>query len=429
MSKLRPDNYDARPRTVVFVESSAAMGGVQFSTLYLAQRLSRTHWHPLVVCPEEGDLTRACREAGIETRVLGQSKLWSTSVRVGSRLRIPNLFAWARNGWAIVAAARKLKRLLIESRPDLVVTKGLPAHFFGGLAARQLRIPCVWHVQDFISERNFGIYRRLFAQAARWLPKQIIADGHTIRQQLPKSLLPRVTVIHNGIDPDIFRPGVDGAAVRQEFGIPANHLVIGHAGRVTPWKGQHFLIEAFAGLARENPNATLLIVGAPVFDNDLYLRRLHNTVVRLGLDKRVVFAGYRHDLPNVLAAMDVFAFTSLEKDTSPLTLLSAMSCGLPIIAFDIAGVRELIDGDDQIRLVPLADVSELRHALAELASDTKLRQQLGASVRNLVTARFNLGDCTAQIATVLTDALRMSQDAKQSVTTPSAVTSKLGDCA
>src|SRR5258706_10854108 len=89
------------PRTVVFVESAAAMGGVQFSTLYLAQRLNRERWKPIVICPEEGDLTQACRDAGVETQVLNQPSLLSTSVRVGSQLRLPNPLAWAWGGYAI----------------------------------------------------------------------------------------------------------------------------------------------------------------------------------------------------------------------------------------------------------------------------------------------------------------------------------------
>src|SRR5438132_848493 len=119
----RKKQFDT-PRAVVFVESAGAMGGVQFSTLYLAQRLDRTRWKPIVVCPEDGELTRMCRDVGVETHVLEHMGLRSTSVRVGSTLRIPNPGAWAWNGYAIGAAARKLRRFLTQSQPALVVTKG-----------------------------------------------------------------------------------------------------------------------------------------------------------------------------------------------------------------------------------------------------------------------------------------------------------------
>ncbi len=392
-------------KTVVLVESAAAMGGVQFSTLYLAQTLDPAQWKLIVLCPEEGDLTRACRHSEIEVHVLPQPRLWSTSIRVGA-VRWPNPAAWAWDLRLIATAARRLRRFLIQCSPDVVMTKGLSAHFLGGLAMRKLRLPCVWHVQDFISEQTMGIYRRIFGLAARWLPDQIIVDGRTIAEQLPRSLQSRITVIHNGVDTNVFRPDLDGVPVRRSLGIPDDHLVMGHVGRVTPWKGQHYLIEAFARIANDHPNLTLLLVGSPVFDNDSYQRRLLSLTAQFDLEDRIKFAGYRRDLPDVLAAMDIFAFTSTEKDTSPLALLSAMACGLPVVAFDIAGVRELLAHEDQFLLVPAENVFELSRALSRVIADEKLRRVLADAARKQATNEFGLEKYRERIEQVLRDALR-----------------------
>ncbi len=391
-------------QTIVFVESAAAMGGVQFSTLYLVQTLDPERWRCVVVCPEDGDLVNACREAGIETHVLPQARLWSTSVRVGG-MRVPNPFAWAGDFALITKSALSLRAFLKKLSPDLIITKGLPSHFLGGLAARKLRAPCVWHVQDLISERSFGIYRRALGWAARALPARIVVDGKAIADQLPRSLQSRTTVILNGVDTNVFSPEVDGTAARREFAIAADEVVIGHAGRVTPWKGQHYLIEAFALIAKENPKTTLLLVGAPVFDNDSYQRRLLTTVEELGLQGRVKFAGYRHDLPALLAAMDVFAFTSIEKDTSPLALLSAMSAGLPIVAFDIDGARELMATPDQFLLTPVKDVAALSGALARLVVDHSLRQRLGNAARAQALSDLSLERYRSRMEHVFSDTL------------------------
>jgi glycosyltransferase involved in cell wall biosynthesis len=379
---------DTARRRIIFVESAAAMGGVQFSTLYLAQNLDRSKWKPIVLCPEEGDLTRACRDSGIEVRVLPQPRLWSTSVRMGA-VRLPNPAAWAWDVGLIAMAASRLRRFLVHCSPDVVVTKGLSSHLLGGLATRKLRTPCVWHVQDFISERSFGIYKRAFGLVARWLPEQIIVDGASIAEQLPRPLQSRVTVIHNGVDTNIFRPRLDRNTVRRELGLPIDQLVVGHVGRLTPWKGQHYLIEAFARISGEHPTTTLLLVGSPVFDNDKYELRLRTMVAQLGLADRVKFAGYRHDLAGVLSAMDIFAFTSIEKDTSPLALLSAMSCGLPIVAFDIAGVKELMTSE-QCSLVPAGQVRALVDSLKALITDEALRQRLALKAREAVMNGLSL---------------------------------------
>lgn len=368
------------------------MGGVQFSTLYLAQSLDRSRWHPIVICPEDGDLPRACEAAGIETRVVRYPKLRSTSVRVGSSIRLPNLFAWVWNAIALVRAKRALRKEFIRTAPDVVVTKGLASHFIGGLAARACATPCVWHVQDLISERSLGVYRRIFAFAAARLPQHIIVDGAAIKKQLPSRIHSRVSVIHNGVDTSVFRPGLDGSAVRREFGIATEQVVIGHVGRITPWKGQHYLIEAFRRIANRYPETVVLMVGSPVFDHDGYEQRLKSMVAEFGLGQRVKFAGYRHDTPQVLAAMDVLAFTSIEKDTSPLALLSAMASGLPIVAFDIEGVRELDDTGKVFALARVADVDALTESLSSVLSDTstceELRQHARAAAERLSLDRY-----------------------------------------
>ena len=376
--------------TVVFVESAAAMGGVQFSTLYLAQHLDPAKWRPVVVCPEEGDLTRACSSSGIAVQILDCPRLRSTSFQIGRNFaRVPNPVNWTWDGWATLVAARKLARLLKQVKPDLIVTKGLFSHFYGGLAARHLGIPCVWHVQDFISERFWKLYQRFFGQLARWIPDHVVVDGASISRQLHRTVPDRITVVHNGVDTQVFRPDLDGRSIRQSLGIAPDAIVVGHVGRMTPWKGQHYLLEAFASIAAAAENVYLLFAGAPVFESDAYQRRLEKLTSRLGLDNRVKFAGYRHDLPLVFAAMDVFAFTSVEKDTSPLTLFSAMSSGLPVVAFDIEGVREVLPPGEQI-VVPVGDAGSLSLSIQKLLFDVALRQRLAASARRHAESEFGI---------------------------------------
>ena len=414
---------DTNRNTVVFVESASAMAGVQFSTLYVAKALDPSRWCPIIVTPSQGDLNEACRQASIEAHVLRYPRLWSTSLRLGRRYRLPNPFAWMYNALVTFQAVRRLRSFLETVSPDVILTKGLSSHFIGGLAARKSGIPCVWHAQDFISERNLGIYRRIFGLAAKKLPKHVIVDGATIKSQLPHSVHSRVSIILNAVDTNEFQPGLDGSGVRKELGIPAGHLVIGHAARITPWKGQHHLIEAFARLANDYPNVTLLFAGSPVFDHDVYERRLRRMAAVFGLSDRVKFAGYRRDLPDVMAAMDAFTFTSVEKDTSPLALLSAMSSGLPIVAFDIEGVRELVKSDELL-LVPTGDTDSLTRSLCLLISDAQLRQRLAHNARRAAETKFNLELYVNRIDEVLLNACsgkpaeRLAEDLRSSASSP-----------
>jgi glycosyltransferase involved in cell wall biosynthesis len=375
--------------TIAFVESTARMGGVEFSTLYLVQHLGQC-WKAFVICPEDGDLPLACRSAGVPVYILPHLPLHSTSIGIGNHWRLPNPAAWVWDLAVVFQAARGLAPFLAQARPDLVVTKGMFSHFYGGLAAKWLGIPCIWHVQDFVSERFFGIYRRIFGLVARWLPDHVIVDGGPIAWQLPQALQERITVIHNGVDTEVFRPDVDGREVRQELGIPSDALVIGHVARMTPWKGQHHLLEAFLQIAPEFPKAYLLFVGSSVLGKDTYEHRLRRRALESRFSDRVIFAGFRNDLPQVLAAMDIFVFTSVEKDTSPLAFLSAMAAGKPIIATSIPGVRELVRDGVDVLLVAPGDVSGLSKALRHILTDASLRARLGKEAREKAVREFSV---------------------------------------
>lgn len=377
-------------RKVVMIESAHEMGGVEFSTLYLASHLDPGVWEAVVVCPGEGSLSTACRESGVRVVIVPMPSLRSTSFRVGwGDFRLPNPISWVWNAFAVLQAAGRLRAFLARERPGLVLTKGMYAHVCGALAARRSGIQCVWHVQDLISERHGGLYRKVFGWLAQVLPDGIVVDGTPIARQLPHSLRNKVEVVFNGVDAQVFHPGLDGRALRDELGITPEQLVIGHAARLTPWKGQHHLLEAFGRLARLHPQARLLLAGSPLFDNDAYEKRLLARADEMGLSDRVLFAGFREDLPRVLAGMDVFAYPSVEKDTSPLSLISAMACGLPVVAFDLEGVREVL-GDAGL-LMPVGDVPGMASALTSLLQNHNQRKELGERARARFLAHFTLG--------------------------------------
>lgn len=376
-------------RRIAIIESASEMGGVEYSTLYLASLLDPENWEAVVVCPGEGRLSDACRDAGVRVEIIPMPSLRSTSFRAGmGDFRLPDPFSWVWNGLAVLLAVMRLRKFLSVDRTALVLTKGVYAHLCGGLASKWMGIHCVWHVQDLISERYWGLYRKFFGLLAQTLPDGIVVDGTPIARQLPQSLHYKVDVVFNGVDTQVFHPGLDGSAIRDELGITPDQVVIGHVARLTPWKGQHHLLEAFGRIADLYPRSCLLLVGSPLFDNDAYAKRLHARMDEMGLQGRVIFTGFREDLPDVLAGMDIFAYPSVEKDTSPLSLLSAMACGLPVIAFGIDGVCEVL-GDAGL-LVPVGSASGMASALTNLLQNPGLRRELGERARRKVLADFCL---------------------------------------
>ncbi len=368
-------------KEIAFVHSASQMSGVEFSTLYLLKHLDRSRWQPLVICPEEGDLPARARETGADVVIVPRTKFFSTSSRVAGRM-VVNPLALVGNLGAMASSARWLSNILRERRPALVVTKGMAAHFYGGLAAKWSGVPCVWHVQDRVSERAGQLFPWTLATAGRVLADEIIADADSIANQVT-GIVPaeRVSVIWNGVDTQEFSPAVDGAGVRAEWNARAEDLLIGVVGRLTPWKGQRLLIQALARLADKIPQARIVLVGSSLFDTSEYAQALKADVSRLGLENRVIFAGFRWDLPRVFAALDVVAHTSLEKDSSPLAVVSAMAAGKPVVCASVDGTAQLFDDGVDGLLFPPGDVETLAERLAQVLSDTSLRRRLGQAAR------------------------------------------------
>jgi glycosyltransferase involved in cell wall biosynthesis len=386
------------------VDVAAQMGGVEFSTLYLAERLSPAAFQRVVICPTEGDLPQRCRERNIPVLIVPQPHFFSTSLQIGRRY-VVNPLAWAINGVLFLFAALRLARYLKAQGVNLVCTKGMAAHFYGGLAAWWARVPCVWHVQDLVSERAGKLYAALLGYAARGLAHQVIADGMPIADQLSPYLpSDHLHVIYNGVDTDVFSPQVDGHSVRAEWGVKEAEILIGNVARLTPWKGQDYLLRAFGALAADFPQARLVLVGTPMFDTDAYERELRQWVEASELQARVVFAGYRWDLPQVLAALDVYVHASIEKDTSPLSVVSAMAAGKAIITTDVAGVAELFAPDEAI-VVAASNSTTLAAELRTVLGDSGCRAALGRASRRKAEQTLSLDHFARQCEAVFARAM------------------------
>jgi glycosyltransferase involved in cell wall biosynthesis len=334
------------------------MGGVQHSTFLLTEQIIKDKTADVrIILPGEGQFSRLCKENKIPYNTYNQIQYVSTSVSwFNDRLRIPNLFAWIFNIYAILINSIRIKKIVEQDFPHLAITKGLHSHFSAGMACKSLNLPVVWHLQDLISQRHCGILDSIFNYLAEKIPDHIICDGKVIRNSLKKVVRQRATTVLNGIKiDDLCREKELGLRTRQELGIPANAYVVGNMARIVPWKGQELLLNVFTKYSELNQNSYLLLVGSPFFYSDKYFKYLMQLIDEYGLGKRVIMPGYRSDLKEIFSAMDIFIYPSLEKDTSPLALLSAISAGLPAIVSDIKCLEEVID------LCSAVDVFDLRN--------------------------------------------------------------------
>jgi sugar transferase (PEP-CTERM/EpsH1 system associated) len=195
--------------------------------------------------------------------------------------------------------------------------------------------------------------------------------------------------IKNGVDTDSYAPG--GVPAADSPWVP-DDIVIGTVARVQDVKNHRALVEAFARLRAQlqdsapalAPRVKLSIVG----DGPL-LPVVRQQVNALGLQDGVWLPGARADIKAVLQTFSVFALPSLAEGT-PVSMLEAMACGLPVVASNVGGIPEVVDNGVQGLLVPVGDVEALAQALTRYAGDAQLRSAHGLAGRARVEQRFSM---------------------------------------
>ena len=327
------------------------MGGVQYSSFLLAKELQyQKEIKLLILLPCKGPFAILCEKNAIPFQIYPSKVFLSTSIKYFTdQFRLPNPIAWIHNIFSIIYNSIQIKSILKLHQNSVVLSKGLLSHLTTSFACRNTPHHLIWHLQDLISNRLGGFLNIIINWMAKKYPDQIICDGISILQRLDPISQLKSTVIINGIDTaELKRIKKYRIRIRQEFNIKTNAYVIGHVGRITPWKGQIKLLNAFIKYSKINLDAYLLLVGSALFDNDKYYQKIKDIISKNGLDARVIMPGYRSDLCAIFSAIDLFLYPSLEKDTSPLALLSAISSGLPVGVSNIASLVEIVDKCIQI---------------------------------------------------------------------------------
>ena len=282
-----------------------------------------------------------------------------------------------------------------QESPDLIHANSTRAGIVMSLASLGLRASVIWHIHDILPPHPLSTVVRALAFSSK--RTHILAISHAtakcFRGKLPAWLVKRtsMSVIHNGVDPSRFQPQQnENQPLLKSLGLTADHFGIGIVGQITPRKGHLGLIRAFAELVKSGlPNARLLIVGAPVFNNDAqYLELLKRETQRLGLAGRVLFLGSRHDIP---ALLQTFKVLVLNSDTEPfgLVLVEAMLSGVPVVATRVGGVPEIVENGQSGKLFHPGDETALVQTLRELADRPEERNRLAAAGRQRALRNFN----------------------------------------
>ena len=285
-------------------------------------------------------------------------------------------------------ALRALMAVMRAERPDLVHAHMPISGFLARLAARLTAVPRIAYTcHGFLFNQPGPWPRRAASLLLEWIGGRLTDTYLTVSQAEATDarrlwIARHAIAVGNGRDPARFHPNEAArAAIRTAFGVPEDRVVVIALARLVRHKGFPELAAAMRGV-----DADLWVVGDRLpSDRGPDMAALLDAA---GLGSRLRRLGSRNDVPALLAASDVFALPS-QFEGLPMSVIEAMLTGLPVVAFDIKGVREQVLHESTGLLAPPGDIPALAHALQRLAADTALRRRLGLAGWVHATNHYN----------------------------------------
>jgi len=196
----------------------------------------------------------------------------------------------------------------------------------------------------------------------------------------------RISVVHSSYWEEQFHAGVKPAQLRLEMGLEGSGgPLVGVVGRLVQDKGGTYFLKAAAQVAAKLPEVRFLFAGRGTEEE-----RLRREAESLGLSERVRFLGFREDIPEITAALDVSVLPSVDCDASSAVLKEAMALGKPVVATDIGGAREIVEDGRTGLVVPPRDPDALARAIVQILQREDRGRAMGEEGRRRVKTEFSV---------------------------------------
>ncbi len=352
---------------VLHVVPSLRPDGAERIAVHIVTGLDKRRFRPAIVSISEevgSDLERVLANAGIEVWYLGKK---GTGFDARMYPRIHQVF-------------RAFRPNVLHTHLD-VLRYALPSTIY-------FRPQLIVHTVHNIAEFEMEWHGRLLQRAAYGCGMIPIAVAGKVARSVERLYrLDRCDVISNGVPTETFRkPRISRSEWRVTHGFGEDEVLFVCVARLTQQKNHALLLNAFAKACVADRRARLVLVGTGDFGP-----KLQDEVQRLGLVDRVHFMGRRTDIPELLGAMDVFVLSS-DWEGNPVSLMEAMSAGLPVISTAVGGVPEVFRNGVEGFLVQPGDTLGFSKAMASLLQDGDARRSMGAAGSTRAKTQFNVAE-------------------------------------
>ena len=376
-----------KPLRVMQLVSNLDIGGAQEVVRTLAENLNGAGCVSVVCTFEDGPLRVEIEALGIPVEVLSE--------RRHSVLDFPRFLS------EVLQLRRELLRVVNKYQIDVVQTHLLRSMDFLALSLRLNAGPRVYWTfhnslfdlrKDHLNDHQWLLkpkrmsHHLLYRLGSYWV-NGLVAVSEDVKKSILETMngIPaeKISVILNCVDVSRYGKSINRNILRLGLGFVETDHLMTLVATFKRQKGHRFLLEALSSLVPQFPNLHVLFVGDGELRDDL-----QSLTQKLNLEKNVHFLGMRQDIPEILAISDSFVLPSLWEGL-PMALIEAMASGLPVVATDVSGTRQvMVPGETGILVVP-GDADELADAITQLLTNPARAHAMGTSARQRVENLFS----------------------------------------
>jgi glycosyltransferase involved in cell wall biosynthesis len=351
-----------RQLNLLYVISSPSWGGLEMNVVRLGEEMKRRRHNVLLACSFDGRMYREAQDKFNLFNIAGgyiQSLFKLRSILRSFKIDLIHVFRSRDLNKVAFAVLSMMKRpkILFDPQVGIGACKKDPFH------------KIVYEIVDSVIAVS-----------------KDVADGFERNLPIRREV---IKVIHLGVDVDRFKFSQDSREkLRREFGL-GDEIVIGIVSRISPGKGHEELFNAFKILIEEFDNLKLLVVGGATVGEEGYFMEVRKLADKLGISEKVIWAGFRRDVPEILSAIDIFVAPS-HAEAFGLALVEAMSVGLPVVASKNAGFIDIIqDGVNGI-FFEKGNYFDLAEKIKMLLNEPSLSKSIGENASKTAREKFSI---------------------------------------
>jgi glycosyltransferase involved in cell wall biosynthesis len=370
-------------KNILFIHQSAELYGSDKTLLLLLKNLDKNKFKPIVLLPFDGPLKEALENENIEVVIAPVLKLYR---KLFTPKNLIGFFKDIKTAFKIVNELHKKYQFTLIYSNTLAVLLGI-------MFAWKNNIKHLWHVHEIIEKPS--LFKKAFVGLLSLKSNTHIvynSQATKVFWELNKSIINKGVVIWNGIE--IYTPESSTSELfdirKNLFLAQSNEIILALVGRISRWKGQMILLDAFNNLVQKNENIKLVFVGAPPPNQEKFQEDLEDRISSFNLNDKVLIIPFQNEIHKIWQAIDIAVVPSTEPEPFGMVAIEAMLAHKPIVGSNHGGLTEIIENNATGFLVTPNSVQDLVIALEKLIQNELLRKEMGEKGYLRVTTAFSV---------------------------------------